>query len=616
MNMEGTNITSATVVALRRASSERAPLAVREKSPQGVTKSSHRARRSPTPPSGSPRYTLSPSPISSTPPTSLQVHTSFESGDFSEVDVWVHKFVSAVNSKGYKKASTHPPISRESLKELEAQCILNNPKLRHDINFDRELHFRPNLDGERGQAKLRAADYYWEALEFELSLYTYIRTDPSGERFRNTPGFYQGISRYEKRIPTMFQYMKDIILSMNEKSAMVGVSDALDVPYIMQQIHRGVYNVAALGDFLDRLLKAHCAPMRDAWVEKVCDLLRSGAEAPTFKTVVTGFKELFGLLEAMKLDIANHQIRALRPMLLETAVGFEQNYYKHRIEADTIAVGTARSWFDEGKAADVDAVPRHALAHFVNRFCDSLVQPKPKMPETFKLDLDRLVNLRQDIHGLVYTAICTRSLAQLMQTVRRDLQHQRRANRYINEVLPILVGRQPNADRWVSLISTIAPELVRAALGDFTADERTAPVMSSTPARGVNPDSFIKAIESHLNFAFIQGSQYFSRALTEQHRIFHERVTDLVMTNINASTQDLVDMFVPRPAFSYVMDAKKQKKFDAQKFLTPPTTSQDPVNEIAKRAAHMAILHWRVWADLGVYISREQAPVDVDMTPA
>jgi hypothetical protein len=302
-------------------------------------------------------------------------------------------------------------------------------------------------------------------------------------------------------------------------------------------------------------------------------------------------------------------------MLLETAVGFEQNYYKHRIEAGNIATAAAQNWFDESKVADVDTVPRHALAHFVTRFCQSLVLPKPKMPETFKLDLDRLVNLRQDVHGLVYTAICTRSLAQLMQTVKRNSQHQRRANKYINEVLPILVGRQPDANRWVSLIGTIAPELVRAALGEFTADERAAPIMSSTPARGVNPDSFIKAIESHLNFAFIQGSQYFTRALTEQHRIFHERVTDLVVTNMNASIQELVDIFVARPAFSYIMDAKKQKKFDAQKFLAPPTTSLDPVEEIAKRAAHMAILHWRVWADL-VYVPQPQQTTDVDMTPA
>jgi hypothetical protein len=595
--------------ALRRASLERRTLEVREKSPQGVTKSLHRARRSPTPTTGSPRYTLSPSPVASLPPTSLLVHTSFVSGDYSEVDAWVNKFVTTVNSKGYKKASTHPPISRDSLKELEAQCILNNPKLRHDINFDRELHFRPNLDGERGQSKLRAADYYWEALEIELSMYTYIRTDPSGEVFRNTPGFYQGISRYEKRVPTMFQYMKDIILSMNEKSAMLGVSDALDVPYIMQQIHRGVYNVAALGDFLERLLKAHCAPMRDGWVEKVCGLLRDGAEADTFKTVVMGFKELFGLLEAMKLDIANHQIRALRPMLLDTAIGFEQNYYKHRLETGSIATTAAQGWFDEAKEADVDTIPRHALAHFIDRFCHSLVQPKPKMPETFKLDLDRLVNLRQDIHGLVYTSICTRALAQLMQTGRRDAQHQRRAGKYINEVLPILVGRQPDANKWVSLISTIAPELVRAALGDFNGEERAAPILSST---GINPDSFIKAIEAHLNFAFIQGSQYFTRALTEQHHLFLERVTSLIMTNMHASTQELVDLFVPRPAFSYIMEAKKQKKFDAQKFLAPPPTTQEPVDEIAKRAAHMAILHWRVWADL-VYVPR---PSDTDMTPA
>ena len=39
--------------------------------------------------------------------------------------------------------------------------ILKNPQLRHDILFDPQLQFRPNLDGERGKRKKSIIDKYW-----------------------------------------------------------------------------------------------------------------------------------------------------------------------------------------------------------------------------------------------------------------------------------------------------------------------------------------------------------------------------------------------------------------------------------------------------------------------
>ncbi|KAI9685598.1 MAG: hypothetical protein M1822_004456 [Bathelium mastoideum] len=44
-------------------------------------------------------------------------------------------------------------------------CIV---KLRRDVNFDRDLHFRPNLDGSTGQQKLSKAKEDWTAVKTEL----------------------------------------------------------------------------------------------------------------------------------------------------------------------------------------------------------------------------------------------------------------------------------------------------------------------------------------------------------------------------------------------------------------------------------------------------------------
>ncbi|KAI7075326.1 hypothetical protein KC352_g42069, partial [Hortaea werneckii] len=68
----------------------------------------------------------------------------------------------------YERATMVPPITAESLAELDMHRIINNPKLRHDVNFDRDLHFRPNLDGSKGRQKVKSAEQYWQALEGEL----------------------------------------------------------------------------------------------------------------------------------------------------------------------------------------------------------------------------------------------------------------------------------------------------------------------------------------------------------------------------------------------------------------------------------------------------------------
>ena len=48
--------------------------------------------------------------------------------------------------------------------ELDVKKIVNNPKLRHDANFDPGLHFRPNLDSEKGRRKAEKANNFWEIM--------------------------------------------------------------------------------------------------------------------------------------------------------------------------------------------------------------------------------------------------------------------------------------------------------------------------------------------------------------------------------------------------------------------------------------------------------------------
>lgn len=202
----------------------------------------------------------------------------------------------------YQRAALLPPITQESLAELDVVRIIANPKLRHDVNFDRELHFRPNLDGTRGKQKLKDADEYWKALIAELELYNVI-----GSHLRDcttTEGQQQWahlMQASQIRMPGMFETIKGILKSLVPAGDQAIVDERLEVPMIMQQISNGVFDLMDLALWLANLLKAHCAPMRDDWVDQMVTQTRRGVEEGCQKRIVLSLRQTLGILEAMKL---------------------------------------------------------------------------------------------------------------------------------------------------------------------------------------------------------------------------------------------------------------------------------------------------------------------------
>lgn len=195
-------------------------------------------------------------------------------------------------------ATLTPPVTKQSLSELDMQSIITNIKLRHDVNFDRDLSFRPNLDGVKGQKKERTADKYWTALIAELELYKRL--------FLGTPPIPQAkLERFargaQRRIPILFQTIRDVVKSLVPDSDHSRVDEHLDVPLLMQEIERGVCDFVRLAEWIAHLLKEHCAPMRDVWVDEMVSLTRQGAATHDSKQIVIGLKTLFAILEAMKL---------------------------------------------------------------------------------------------------------------------------------------------------------------------------------------------------------------------------------------------------------------------------------------------------------------------------
>ncbi|EDN94885.1 hypothetical protein SS1G_10760 [Sclerotinia sclerotiorum 1980 UF-70] len=130
--------------------------------------------------------------------------------------------------------------------------------------------------------------------------------------------------------------------------------------------------------------------------------------------LVSGMRNLLGVLEAMKLDVANHQIRCLRPLLIEDTVQFEQKFFVRKIAMGRVDIASAHDWFK--KAASLpDNVHLDAPTRIQGNTWDfmkalvNLTLPSKAIepvPHTFLFDEERLVKLRADMLDLINLEIC------------------------------------------------------------------------------------------------------------------------------------------------------------------------------------------------------------------
>ncbi|KIW21791.1 uncharacterized protein PV07_12779 [Cladophialophora immunda] len=70
-----------------------------------------------------------------------------------------------------------------------------------------------------------------------------------------------------------------------------------------------------------------------------------GAETGDLHTLVLGMEKLFQFLEAVKLDIANHQIRSFPYPSIDDTVAFQQDYFRSRIRHGELEIDEPRVWY-------------------------------------------------------------------------------------------------------------------------------------------------------------------------------------------------------------------------------------------------------------------------------
>jgi hypothetical protein len=186
--------------------------------------------------------------------------------------------------------SQEPPVTRAMLSELDIVRIAYHPRLRHDINFDPNLHFRPNLDGESGRKKVQKANDFWNCLQSQLEAFV-----------ANPVGFERELGGQEWCLRSTLQAIGEILGTLVPPEDRSAVEEILNVELLMQQFRRGVADLEKLAEWLANTLKLHCAPMRDPWVDEMATYLTVGNRKRDISLLVYALESLLNILEAMKL---------------------------------------------------------------------------------------------------------------------------------------------------------------------------------------------------------------------------------------------------------------------------------------------------------------------------
>ena len=198
-----------------------------------------------------------------------------------------------------------PPVTTESLRELDLPLIKNNLSLRIDVNYDHDLHFMP-ISGRRGDEKRGEAQTYWQCVVLELRLYQHDNLRDCAKCKGNTKAGL--LVSFPSRLPTMFEHMKALILLLVPDDDHQRVQEVFDVDLLVQQMRKGVLDAGGLAWWLKALLTAHCAPIRDDKAEDMAKAISDAATAGRMDGLALGLEMLFAFLECMRLDVANHQI--------------------------------------------------------------------------------------------------------------------------------------------------------------------------------------------------------------------------------------------------------------------------------------------------------------------
>eukprot|EP00835_Amoeboradix_gromovi_P003355 NODE_218_length_14160_cov_0.274874.p2 type:complete len:658 gc:universal NODE_218_length_14160_cov_0.274874:8294-10267(+) len=267
-----------------------------------------------------------------------------------------------------------PPISRYSLRELDITEIYSNMQLRHDLVFDVDMTFRPNTDGDKGTIKAMKAAMYWNAIQQEIL----STTNKSGDFVR---------------MPVLINEIKEIMFEMFQDSE--EVTETLkkwDVEHIINMLRLDMDNGIPYIKSISKIMHVYCAPCRDELIDDMVALYQA-------RFHVDALNKCLCILEHMRLDFANHNLRKLRPLLVAKSTSYEYDFFRQGLKRGG-GITFTKNWiknslieFKPLNRCNSDFYSFAVMKIITNSY---MSETGKSIPETFKFDVNRINTFHND----------------------------------------------------------------------------------------------------------------------------------------------------------------------------------------------------------------------------
>ncbi|KAK7206784.1 T-complex protein 11-domain-containing protein [Myxozyma melibiosi] len=489
-----------------------------------------------------------------------------------------------------------PPVNVQGLRELDLQEIFKNPQLRHDIVFDPQLQFRPNLDGERGRHKKALADQYWLGVAHECD--ALVAAYSTRSRGSDSPVVIDAGSK----LVGIMSSLRDILLSLLPLRDCPQIEQVLDLELQLQQLRHGAFDFVKLAQWLAGIFKSHCAPMRDAWVDQMLACIVDGAATNDSSKLAEGLRLVFTILEAMKLDVANHQIRTLRPLLVETAVEFEQDYFAQRVALRKVDVRQAVDWYKrvyesfDSKPSYIDAFVSGLVGFFSSSAASAVSGSSNEFPVTFALDVSRLRSLKSDIGQISCLLQCLTLYRQLLASCQPGATPSQQDIDRLKSELLILVAddietTSPTSSSAATAAAAVASNTRWPANAESIALQIARRVKERFPSKGPSLNAIIGIATRWLNANLASGPD--EKSYSTVYKLVEKRVLEDVEKRVRACFMGAAAIKTCSTASTE--EDKDKAKSQAAKDVAPELTI------LAGRICLLGDFHWSVFA--GYYIS-------------
>uniref|UniRef100_A0A673JP86 T-complex protein 11-like protein 2 n=1 Tax=Sinocyclocheilus rhinocerous TaxID=307959 RepID=A0A673JP86_9TELE len=236
----------------------------------------------------------------------------------SDVDCSRQSFTSDSSSK-HNSPSCSPPKTLTLDEVMASARDLSNLSLAHEIVVNRNFHLEPpdlpqNILEKRVKEMVHKA--FWDFLETELN------DDP--------PEYDYAIKLLEEIRDTLLSF-----LNPGANRLRTQIMEVLDMDLIRQQADNNAVDIQGLLSYIINTMGKFCAPVRDDEIKKLKE--NSG-------DLLTLFKEIFRVLDLMKMDMVNFTIQSLRPELQRQSVEYERAKFQSILERTPSALDHTTEW--------------------------------------------------------------------------------------------------------------------------------------------------------------------------------------------------------------------------------------------------------------------------------